>query len=43
MMSGAVDESEIAEAVATYNLVFSEKPVRMAILTASLARAFASK
>ncbi|MEO7339084.1 MAG: helix-turn-helix domain-containing protein [Caldimonas sp.] len=42
VLAGVVQESEIAEAVATYNLVFAEKPVRMAILSASLTRAFAS-
>ena len=40
MLSGLVDEAEIADAVALFNLVFSEKPVRMAILLASLTRAF---
>ena len=43
VISGAVQESDIADAVARFNLVFSEKPVRMAILSASLARAFAAK
>jgi CheY-like chemotaxis protein len=43
VLSGMVQESEIAEAVAKFDLVFSEKPVRMAILAASLARAFAGK
>ena len=38
-----VRESEIAAAVASYNLVFSEKPVRMAILSASLARALTAR
>jgi CheY-like chemotaxis protein len=42
VLTGVVDEAEIADAVAHFNLVFSEKPVRMAILTASLARAFAT-
>ena len=42
VLAGVVQESEIAEAVGTFNLVFAEKPVRMAILSASLARAFAS-
>ncbi len=41
VLSGLVQESEIAEAVTHFNLVFSEKPVRMVILSASLARAFA--
>lgn len=40
MMSGLVDETEIADAVKAHGLLFSEKPVRMSILTASLARAF---
>jgi CheY-like chemotaxis protein len=39
VVSGRVRESEIAAAVTHFNLVFAEKPVRMAILTASLARA----
>ena len=43
VLSGMVQESEIADAVSKFNLVFSEKPVRMAILSASLARAFAAK
>lgn len=43
VLTGLVRESEIAEAVARYDFVFAEKPVRMAILSASLARAFAAK
>ncbi len=43
VLAGVVQESEIAEAVASFNFVFAEKPVRMAILSASLARAFATK
>lgn len=43
VLAGVVQESEIAEAVASFNFVFAEKPVRMAILSASLARAFAAK
>ncbi len=43
VVSGMVPESEIAAAVADYNLVFSEKPVRMAILSASLSRALAAR
>ena len=43
VLSGVVQESDIANAVASFNLVFSEKPVRMTILSASLARAFAGK
>ena len=43
VLSGVVHESDIADAVASFNLVFSEKPVRMTILSASLARAFAGK
>ncbi|MDQ6679651.1 MAG: hypothetical protein M3Y67_01630 [Pseudomonadota bacterium] len=42
VVTGMVQETEIADAVAAYDLVFSEKPVRMAILSASLARAFAT-
>ncbi len=42
MMSGRVDESEIADAVKAYDLIFSEKPIRLSILTASLTRAFAA-
>jgi CheY-like chemotaxis protein len=40
--AGVVQESEIANAVARHNFVFAEKPVRMAILSATLARAFAA-
>ncbi len=40
--AGVVDESDIAAAVKRHNLVFSEKPVRMSILSATLNRAFAS-
>jgi DNA-binding NtrC family response regulator len=40
VQKGRVRESEIAEAVRRFNLVFSEKPVRLTILSASLARAF---
>jgi DNA-binding NtrC family response regulator len=43
VLTGLVQESEIADAVARYDFVFAEKPVRMAILSASLARAFAAK
>lgn len=43
VLAGVVQESEIAEAVASFNFVFAEKPVRMAILSASLARAFAAR
>jgi CheY-like chemotaxis protein len=43
VLAGVVQESEIADAVARYDFVFAEKPVRMAILSASLARAFAAK
>jgi hypothetical protein len=42
VLTGVVDEADIAEAVKRYDLVFSEKPVRTSILTATLARAFAS-
>jgi ActR/RegA family two-component response regulator len=42
VLTGLVDEVEIADAVKTYNLGFSEKPVRMSILSAMLSRAFVS-
>jgi len=42
VVSGVVEEEEIAEAVSRYDLVFSEKPVRMSILSATLARIFAA-
>ena len=42
VLSGMVDEEDIAGAVRRYDLVFSEKPVRMSILSATLARAFAT-
>jgi ActR/RegA family two-component response regulator len=42
VLSGVVDEQDIADAVKRYDLVFSEKPVRASILTATLTRAFAS-
>ena len=41
VLSGVVDEADIADAVKRYDLVFHEKPVRTSILTATLARAFA--
>ena len=40
VLTGVVDEEEIARAVKKHDLVFSEKPVRMSILAATLARAF---
>jgi CheY-like chemotaxis protein len=43
VLAGVVQESEIADAVARYDFVFAEKPGRRAILSASLARAFAAK
>lgn len=43
VLTGVVRESDIADAVTALNLVFSEKPVRMAILSASLSRAFAAR
>ena len=43
VVAGVVQESEIAEAVASFNFDFAEKPVRMTILSASLARAFAAR
>ena len=42
MLSGLVDEADFAAAVKNFHLVFSEKPVRMSILSATLARAFAA-
>ena len=42
VLSGVVDEQDIADAVKRYDLVFSEKPVRTSILTATLTRLFAS-
>ena len=42
VLSGVVDEADIADAVKRYDLVFSEKPVRTSILIATLTRAFAS-
>jgi len=39
VVAGVVEEVDIAEAVKRYDLTFSEKPVRSAILEASLARA----
>lgn len=41
VVAGVVEEVDIAEAVKRYDLTFSEKPVRSAILEASLARALA--
>jgi hypothetical protein len=38
VLSGVVDEADIADAVKRYDLVFSEKPVRTSILAATLAR-----
>ena len=40
VLSGVVDEADIAEAVKRYDLVFSEKPVRTSILMATLTRLF---
>jgi ActR/RegA family two-component response regulator len=40
--SGIVDEADIAEAVRMHHIEFSEKPLRMSILSATLGRAFAS-
>jgi ActR/RegA family two-component response regulator len=42
VVSGMANEEEIAEAVKKHGLVFSEKPVRMSILSATLTRAFES-
>ena len=41
VLAGLVNETDIADAVKTFNLGFSEKPVRMSILSAMLSRAFA--
>lgn len=43
VLAGVVDEAEIAEAVKRFDLVFSEKPVRMSILSATLSRAVAAR
>lgn len=43
VLSGVVDEADIARAVKEHDLVFSEKPVRMSILSATLSRAFAAR
>lgn len=40
VMTGVVDEADIAEAVKRFDLVFHEKPVRTSILAATLGRAF---
>ena len=40
--SGVVDEADIAEAVRMHHIEFSEKPLRMSILSATLGRSFAS-
>jgi len=40
--SGVVDEADIAEAVRMHHIEFSEKPLRMSILSATLGRAFVS-
>jgi hypothetical protein len=42
VLSGMVDEEEIADAVRKHDLLFSEKPIRMSILSATLTRALAS-
>jgi len=42
VLSGLVDEADIADAVKRSGLVFNEKPVRTSILAATLARALAS-
>ena len=43
VLSGVVDEQDIADAVKRYDLVFSEKPVRTSILAATLTRLLASE
>jgi ActR/RegA family two-component response regulator len=40
--SGLVDEADIAEAVRMHQIEFSEKPLRMSILSATLGRAFSA-
>jgi hypothetical protein len=42
VLTGMVDETDIAEAVKTFGVAFSEKPVRMSILSATLALGFAA-
>jgi len=42
VVSGVVNEADIADAVKRYGLVFNEKPVRTSILAATLTRALAS-
>ncbi len=42
VLDGAVDEADIAQAVERFGLVFSEKPVRMSILLATLSLAFSA-
>ncbi len=39
---GAIDEADIADAIADYGLLFCEKPARTSILAATLAQAFAA-
>jgi len=41
--SGLVDETDIAEAMKRYDLLFCEKPVRASIIAAMLSRAFPSQ
>ena len=41
--SGAINETDIADAMKHYDLLFCEKPVRASILAAMLSRAFASQ
>jgi ActR/RegA family two-component response regulator len=43
VMTGVVDEADIAEAVKRFDLVFHEKPVRTSILAATLGRAFGAQ
>ena len=43
VVTGVVDEADIAEAVKRFDLVFHEKPVRTSILAATLGRAFGAK
>jgi CheY-like chemotaxis protein len=43
MGSGRVNESAVATALATYGLIYFEKPVRLAIISAALSQALAKK
>jgi FixJ family two-component response regulator len=43
MSTGAINETDIADAIKRYDLLFCEKPVRTSILAAMLSRALASR